>query len=70
MINAQYGLSLTGDDVTELGKTILKTERAFNEKAGFNKYHDRLPEFFDEECAPHNTIWDFTEEEIDEVFNF
>ncbi len=70
MINAQYGLSLTADDVTELGKTILKTERGFNEKAGFNKYNDRLPEFFDEQCAPHNTVWDFTDEEIDEVFNF
>lgn len=70
MINAMYGLSLTADDVTELGKTILKAERGFNEKAGFTKAHDRLPEFFEEECPPHNTTWDFTDEEIDEVFNF
>ncbi len=27
MINARFGISLTGDDVTNLGKTILKTER-------------------------------------------
>lgn len=70
MINAQYGLALTGDDVTALGKTILKAERGFNERAGFTKAHDRLPEFFEEECPPHNTTWDFTDEEIDEVFNF
>lgn len=70
MINAQYGLALTGDDVTALGKAILKAERGFNERAGFTRAHDRLPEFFEEECPPHNTTWDFTDEEIDEVFNF
>ncbi|MDR3565243.1 MAG: aldehyde ferredoxin oxidoreductase C-terminal domain-containing protein [Negativicutes bacterium] len=71
MINARYGLSLTADDVTALGKSILKTERAFNQAAGFNNAHDRLPEFFEyEPCSPHNVVWDFTPEEIDEVFNF
>lgn len=70
MINAQYGLSLTVDDVTELGKSILKTEREFNAKAGFTNSHDRLPEFFNEELDPHGTTFDFTGEELDEVFNF
>jgi aldehyde:ferredoxin oxidoreductase len=71
MINAQYGLSLTGDDVTNLGKSILKVERAFNKAAGINNAHDRLPEFFEYEALPpHNVVWDFTPEEIDEVFNF
>ena len=71
MINARYGLSLTADDVTALGKSVLKVERAFNVAAGFNNAHDRLPEFFEyEPCAPHNAVWDFTPEEIDEVFNF
>ncbi|KLU59977.1 putative oxidoreductase YdhV [Peptococcaceae bacterium CEB3] len=70
MLNAQYGLSLTGDDISELGKTVLRTERAFNKAAGFTNKDDRLPEFFKEECPPHNATWDFTEEEIDEVFNF
>jgi aldehyde:ferredoxin oxidoreductase len=70
MINAQYGLSLTGDDVTALGKSVLKAERGFNERAGFTNAADRLPEFFEEECPPHNTTWDFTDEEIDEVMNF
>lgn len=71
MINGQYGLSLTADDVTELGKFVLRTERAFNKAAGFTNKDDRLPEFFkEEECPPHNTNWDFSDEEIDEVFNF
>ena len=71
MINARYGLSLTADDVTALGKSVLKVERGFNKAAGFSNAHDRLPEFFEyEPCAPHNAVWDFTPEEIDEVYNF
>lgn len=72
MINAQYGLSLTIQDaVVDLGKAVLKAERGFNKAAGFTNEHDRLPEFFEyEPCAPHNLVWDFTPEEIDEVYNF
>lgn len=70
LLNAQYGLTLTADDVTALGKSVLISEREFNKAAGFTNAHDRLPEFFDEECAPHNTTWDFTDEEIDQMYNF
>jgi len=71
MINAQYGLSLTATDVDDLGKYVLKVERDFNKRAGFTNAHDRLPEFFEyEPLPPHNQVWDFTPEEIDEVFKF
>jgi aldehyde:ferredoxin oxidoreductase len=70
MINARYGLSLTADDVVALGKTILKTERAFNMAAGMTNLDDRLPEFFEEEIPPHNSVWDFSGAEIDEFWNF
>jgi len=70
MINARFGINLTGDDVTNLGKHILKTERAFNIAAGFTNKDDRLPEFFKEPVPPHNSVWDFTDEEIDEFWNF
>ena len=71
MINAQYGWSLTASDLDKLGESVLKVERAFNKAAGFTNAHDRLPEFFEyEPCPPHNVVWDFTPEEIDEVFNF
>jgi len=71
MINAQYGTQLTLDDVTELGKQILRTEREFNRQAGFTKEHDRLPEFFAlEELPPHNTVFDLKGEELDQVYNF
>ncbi len=71
MINAKYDLKMTGDDLTELGKQVLKTERQFNLNAGIGKERDRLPEFFElEPLAPHNVVWDFTGEEIDAFWNF
>jgi len=71
MINARFGISLTADDVTELGKNILRTEHEFNLAAGFTNKDDRLPEFFSrEKLPPHNVVWDFTGEEIDEFWNF
>ncbi|SHF06716.1 aldehyde ferredoxin oxidoreductase family protein [Desulforamulus putei] len=71
MLNAQYGLELTVDSVVELGKSILKNEREFNARAGFTNADDRLPEFFyTDKLAPHNTVFDVTDEELDSVFNF
>ncbi|MEI8356531.1 MAG: aldehyde ferredoxin oxidoreductase C-terminal domain-containing protein, partial [Deltaproteobacteria bacterium] len=70
MINARYGISLTADDVVGLGKYVLKTEREFNLAAGMTNKDDRLPEFFEEEVPPHNSVWDFSGAEIDEFWNF
>ncbi|MEG6616796.1 aldehyde ferredoxin oxidoreductase C-terminal domain-containing protein [Peptococcaceae bacterium 1198_IL3148] len=70
LVNAQCDLSLTEDDLTEMGKSILKIEREFNRKAGITEKDDQLPEFFTEEIPPHNTTWDFTSEELQEVFAF
>ncbi len=71
MLNARFGTALTGDDVTDLGKYILKLERDFNQKAGFNNADDRLPEFFyNEPIAPHNVVFDFSGEEIDSFWDF
>ncbi len=71
MINARFGTDLTADDVTNLGISILKTERAFNEAAGFTNKDDRLPEFFYEEpIAPHNVVWDIPDEELDKFWDF
>ncbi len=71
MINAQYGINLTAADVDELGKSVLRVELDFNKRAGFTNAHDRLPEFMEYEALePHNVVWDFTPEEIDEVMKF
>jgi len=71
MLNAQYGLELGPDDVGELGKTVLMTEREFNRNAGFTAEDDRLPMFFEtEKVPPHNVVFDISHEELDAVFNF
>jgi len=71
MINARFGINLNADDVTNLGKNILKAEHEFNLKAGLTSADDRLPEFMKyETLPPTNAIWDFTDEEIDEFWNF
>ncbi|MCX5809399.1 MAG: aldehyde ferredoxin oxidoreductase, partial [Proteobacteria bacterium] len=68
---AFYGLSLTADDVVALGKSVLKTERDFNMRAGFSKEHDRLPGFFrTEPLPPHNVVFDVSDEEHDSVFDW
>jgi len=71
MLNAQYGWNLTLDDVTEFGKQILRTEIEFNRAAGFTASDDRLPEFFSKEpLAPHHVVFDVSDEELDQVFDF
>lgn len=71
MINAFFGLSMTADDVTELGKSILKKERDFNTRAGFTAEHDRLPEFFKKEpLSTHNLTFQVKDEDLDTLYNW
>jgi aldehyde:ferredoxin oxidoreductase len=71
MLNAFYGLSLGPDDITALGQSVLKTERAFNKAAGFTSADDRLPRWMQTEpLPPHNTVFSVPEAELDAVFNF
>jgi aldehyde:ferredoxin oxidoreductase len=71
MINAFYGMELTADGVVELGKSVLKTERDFNDRAGFTSKQDRLPEYFiKEELPPHNVTFKVKDEELDQLYNW
>jgi aldehyde:ferredoxin oxidoreductase len=71
MLNGFYGLEMTADDVTALGKSVLKNERDFNERAGFTSKHDRLPDFFKKlPLPPHNVTFQVKDEELDTVFNW
>jgi len=63
------GWDISGEDVVEIGKEILKKERLFNEKAGFTNADDRIPEFMRyEPLPPHNVVWDVPDEELDKVY--
>lgn len=71
MVNAKYGLSLTGDDIGALGQRVLKMENDFNAGAGFTRAADRLPEFFrTEKLPPHDVVFDVPDEQLDSVFDF
>ncbi len=71
LLNSFYGMNLTADGVTELGKKVLKMERDFNAKAGFTAAQDRLPEYFKtEKFAPHNVTFGVKDEDLDKVFNW
>jgi aldehyde:ferredoxin oxidoreductase len=72
MLNALLGTDKSVEYyLQELGKYILKTERQFNLDAGWSSSQDRLPEFLAREpLPPHNTVWDFTDEEIAAFWNF
>ncbi|HEB64818.1 MAG TPA: aldehyde ferredoxin oxidoreductase, partial [Chloroflexi bacterium] len=63
------GMDISGADVVAIGKEVLKIERLFNERAGFTKEDDRLPEFMRHEpLPPHNTVWDVPDEVLDQVY--
>ncbi len=71
MLNSFYGGTLTGDDVAALGKSVLKSERDFNARAGFTAAHDRLPEFFKKEpLPPHGVTFTVQDEDLDTLFNW
>jgi aldehyde:ferredoxin oxidoreductase len=65
------GRPFGADELTQLGKEVLKIERDFNARAGFTAAADRLPGFFkSEKLAPLNVTFDVPDEELDKVFNF
>jgi aldehyde:ferredoxin oxidoreductase len=71
MVNAKFGLSLTGDDVNALGQKVLDVEIDFNRRAGFNEADDRVPDFFKrEKLPPHGVIFDVSDEDLDNTLKW
>jgi len=68
-VNGVLGTNYTVDDIANLGRQIIDTEIEFNNAAGFTSVDDRLPEFFmEEKVAPHNEVFDVSDDELDSVF--
>ena len=71
LLGSFSGQKLTGDDVVGLGKSVLKMEREFNQKAGFTKEMDRLPDYFKKEkLPPHDVTFMVKDSDLDQVFNW
>ncbi len=69
LLNARYGLSLTADDVTQIGKETLKDELKFNEGAEFSKIHERYPNFVRTEALPPtNHVFDVEDSDLDSIW--
>ncbi len=66
--NGVLDINWTTGDIARIGGEIINMERAFNEAAGLNQAHDRLPEFMKyEKLPPHNVVFDVTDKELDKV---
>ena len=71
LLNARYGWDVDTTILQELGRETLKLEREFNKGAGFTSADDRLPEWMTREpVAPTNAVFDVSEEDLDNVFNW
>ncbi len=68
---ANWGTPLDENYLTNLGFSVLKAERKFNEAVGFKREDDRLPRFFlEEKLEPSGNVFDVPEEEIDSIYKF
>lgn len=70
LIRARYGWNVPATYLQDLGKETIIMEREWNRRAGFTKKDDRLPEWMTREpLPPHNTVFDVSEEDLDNIFN-
>ncbi|MFW2368873.1 MAG: aldehyde ferredoxin oxidoreductase family protein [Desulforhopalus sp.] len=71
MMGARLGKPFNGDDWSDLGTKVIKTELEFNRKAGLTNKDDRLPEmFYNEPLPPYNVVVKVSEEQMDSTFSF
>ncbi len=71
LINSFLGLDLTLEDFLDMGREMLRQERAFNLKAGIGPGADAVPEWMKTEpLPPTNAVFDVPEEEIGGFYNF
>jgi aldehyde:ferredoxin oxidoreductase len=71
LLNARYDWQVGTDILQVLGRETMKLEREFNLRAGFTSAHDRIPEWMTRQpLPPHDSVFDVSEEELDEFFNW
>jgi len=68
---AATGQAADENYLMNLGVSVLKSEKKFNDAAGFTTKDDRLPEFFvKEQLPPSGLVFDVSEEEVDTALKF
>ena len=69
LIKGRYGWDVGADYLTEIGRESILMEREFNQRAGFTRADDRLPEWMTrEKLPPTNAVFDVPEDEMDGIF--
>jgi aldehyde:ferredoxin oxidoreductase len=69
LLNGRFGWDWSVDDLEGMKKALLKTELAFNERAGHTAADARMPEYMTREpLPPHNTVFDVPDSEMDALF--
>ena len=69
LVNARYGLSVSEEDLMEIGRQTLRDELRFNEGAEFNSIHGPDPAFIrNEPLAPTGSVFDVDAEEIASIW--
>ena len=65
LVNFRYGKDLNADSLLEMSAEMIRTERAFNRKAGIGSAYDQLPEYMTDEPLPGiNEVFDVNKEEM------
>jgi len=65
LLNALFGWKLSEDDLLEMGRKLLRTEREFNTLAGIDHRNDGLPEWLSyEPSPPSERVFDVDPEEL------
>ena len=69
LLEAEYGRPFTPEDMIEMGKKMVMLEVRWNERAGFNKYANQMPEYWRETPSPVNgEIYDVDQNEVTEFY--
>jgi len=70
LMSAMMGKKVNRKDILDIGEDTLNIEKQFNQKAGFTKRNNRLPMYLKKEkLPPFNTVFDISDEEIDNMVN-
>jgi aldehyde:ferredoxin oxidoreductase len=71
LVEAFTGEHIGYEELREISKQTLLTEREFNRRAGLGEESERVPEFMEHEALPETgSVFDVTTEELGEFYNF
>ncbi|MBI4507074.1 MAG: aldehyde ferredoxin oxidoreductase [Chloroflexi bacterium] len=73
LLSARYGAPVSEEEVLEIGRRCLKTERAFNIGAGLGRDSERLPDFLLTEALPlpaGPAVYDLPDDIVERFWDF